>query len=67
MYNKTEQDDGSTHYQHNLNNELDEIIQLYEYIPKIKNQKYAVNRIDFNQNDQKVILVVDPNPMINML
>ena len=61
MYNQKNTDNQEIHYKHNLNDELDEIIGLYEYVPKIKNQKYAVIRIDFNQNDQKVILVVDPN------
>ena len=45
----------------NLNEELDDIIKTYNYVPKIKNQKYAVTQINFNKDDADVVLVIDPN------
>ena len=47
--------------QHNLNRELDEIIALYNYIPKVKNQKFAITAIHFNLDDRNVYLAIDPN------
>ena len=50
----------------NLNDELDEIIGKYNYIPDIKNQKYNVTQIKFNYNDKDIILVIDPNDRVNI-
>jgi hypothetical protein len=45
----------------NLNEELDEIIGLYGYVPEVKNNKYLTTQINFNKDNRDVILVVDPN------
>ena len=50
----------------NLNNELDEIIGKYNYIPEIKNQKYTITQITFNYQDKDIILVIDPNDRVNI-
>ena len=50
----------------NLNDELDEIIAKYNYIPDIKNNKYSVTQNNFNFNDKDIILVIDPNDRVNM-
>ena len=50
----------------NLNDELDEIIAKYNYIPDIKNHKYSVTQINFNFNDKDIILVIDPNDRVNI-
>ena len=45
----------------NLNEELDQIIATYNFIPKIKNQKYTVTQITFNKDNLDIIMVIDPN------
>jgi len=45
----------------NLNEELDMIIEKYNYIPPIKNKKFIVTEIYFNNNEQDMILTIDPN------
>jgi hypothetical protein len=46
----------------NLNEELDMIIEKYNYIPEIKNKKFVVTEIYFNLNEtQDMILTIDPN------
>ena len=50
----------------NLNDELDEIIAKYNYIPDIKNNKYSVTQININFNDKDIILVIDPNDRVNI-
>ena len=45
----------------NLNVELDEIISKFNFIPKVKNQKYLVTEIYYNNNDQDITLTIDPN------
>jgi hypothetical protein len=47
--------------QHELNCELDEIIALYNYIPKVKNQKFAITAIHFDMDGRNVYLAIDPN------
>ena len=46
--------------QHSLHQELDEIIALYNYIPKVKNQKFAITAIHFNLGDRNVYMAIDP-------
>ena len=41
----------------NLNEELDHIIELYNYIPEIHNHRYAITQIKY----KNIILVIDPN------
>ena len=50
----------------NLNDELDEIIKRFNYIPSIKNHKYSVTQIKFNFQDKDIILVIDPNDRVNL-
>ena len=50
----------------NLNDELDEIIGKYNYIPEIRNHKYTTTRINFNYNNKDIILLVDPNDQKNI-
>ena len=50
MYSKT-----------NLNEELDLIIEQYNYIPDIINHRYTITQIKFKKDDKDLILVVDPN------
>ena len=50
----------------NLNDELDDIIKRYNYIPSIKNHKYSVTQIKFNFQDKDIILVIDPNDRVNL-
>ena len=45
----------------NLNEELDSIIEKYNYIPEIMNHRYTVTQIKFNKDDKDIILVLDPN------
>ena len=45
----------------NLNEELDLIIEKYNYIPEIMNHRYTVTQIKFNKDDKDIILVLDPN------
>jgi hypothetical protein len=45
----------------NLNEELDLIIEMYNYIPDILNHKYTITQIKFKKDDKDLILVVDPN------
>ena len=45
----------------NLNDELDEIIAKFNYIPKVKNQKYIITEIYYNNDDQDIVLTIDPN------
>ena len=47
--------------QTNLNEELDLIIENYNYIPEIKNHRYTITQIDFKKDDKDIILVIDPN------
>ena len=47
--------------QTNLNAILDDIILKYQYVPKIKNQKYMVTQINFNKDNLDIVLVIDPN------
>ena len=47
----------------NLNQELDEIIQYYNYVPdarKMKYSKYECTRIYYNKDGSYIILEVDP-------
>jgi len=50
----------------NLNEEFDEIISRYNYIPEIKNNKYIFTLIKFNHLMKDIILVIDPNDRVNM-
>ena len=43
-----------------LNDELDEIIEHYNYIPTIKNKKFQVVRIKFKLHDKDITLEIDP-------
>jgi hypothetical protein len=45
----------------NLNQELDEIIEHYNYIPDISNHRYTITQIKFKKDDKDIILVIDPN------
>ena len=45
----------------NLNEELDSIIEQYNYIPAIINHRYTITQIKFKKDDKDLILVVDPN------
>ena len=45
----------------NLNEELDLIIEQYNYIPAIINHRYTVTQIKFKKDERDIILVVDPN------
>ena len=45
----------------NLNLELDEIIEHYNYIPDITNHRYTITQIKFKKDDKDIILVIDPN------
>jgi hypothetical protein len=45
----------------NLNEELDKIIEIYNFIPKIKNHRYATIQINFTKDNSDLILVIDPN------
>ena len=45
----------------NLNQELDEIIEHYNYIPDITNHRYTITQIKFKKDDKDLILVIDPN------
>ena len=47
--------------QSDLNCELDEIIALYNYIPKVSNKKFAISAIHFNLDNRNVYLATDPN------
>jgi hypothetical protein len=47
--------------QNNLNEELDNIITTYNYIPKIKNQQYNVTQIHYNKDNVDIVLAIDPN------
>ena len=55
IYNRT---DGN---KNDLNDELDEIIEHYNYIPTIKNKKFQVVRIKFKLHDKDITLEIDPN------
>jgi hypothetical protein len=45
----------------NLNDELNFIIGKFNFILKVKNQKYLVTEIYYNNNDQDITLTIDPN------
>jgi len=45
----------------NLNEELDSIIEQYNYIPAIINHRYTITQIKFRKDDKDLILVIDPN------
>jgi hypothetical protein len=45
----------------NLNEELDEIISHYNYIPAITNHRYTITQIKFKLDEKDLILVIDPN------
>ncbi len=45
----------------NLNEELDLIIEQYNYIPEIINHRYTITQIKFQKDDKDLILVIDPN------
>jgi hypothetical protein len=47
--------------QNDLNNELNKIIEVYNYIPKIKNHKFDIVNITFDKDDKNIHLYVDPN------
>jgi hypothetical protein len=47
--------------QSDINDELDEIIRIYNYIPKVKNKKFAITEIRFDLDGQNLILATDPN------
>ena len=40
--------------QTNLNEELDLIIENYNYIPEIKNHRYTIRQIDFKKDDKDI-------------
>ena len=50
----------------NLNEELDLIIEMYNYIPEILNHRYTITQIKFKKDDKDIILVIDPNIEHNM-
>ncbi len=45
----------------NLNEELDQIIEHYNYIPEIQNHRYTITQITFKKDLTDIILVIDPN------
>ena len=45
----------------NLNEELDQIIEHYNYIPEIQNHRYTITQITFKKGLTDIILVIDPN------
>ena len=45
----------------NLNEELDMIIEKYNYIPEIKNHLYKTIQINYKKDGKDIILVIDPN------
>ena len=45
----------------NLNEELDQIIEHYNYIPEIQNHRYTITQITFKKDLSDIILVIDPN------
>ena len=47
--------------QSDLNDELDEIIRIYNYIPKVRNKQFAITEKRFDLNDQHICLATDPN------
>ena len=46
-----------------LNDEFIKIIELYNYIPKKKNQKFNTVEITFNHENKNIILTIDPNDL----
>jgi len=50
----------------NLNDELDEIISRSNYIPAIKNHKFAVTEIRFRLGESDILLDSDPNDIHNI-
>ena len=49
-----------------LNQELDQIIEHYNYIPTIKNNKFQVIRINFKLQGKDITLEIDPNDTRNI-
>ena len=49
-----------------LNQELDQIIEHYNYIPTIKNNKFQVIRINFKLEGKDITLEIDPNDTRNI-
>ena len=47
--------------QSDLNDELDEIIRIYKYIPKVRNNKFAITEIHFDMHGHNIYLATDPN------
>ena len=47
--------------QNDLNYELNKIIELFGYIPKIKNHKFDIVNITFDYHNKNIHLYVDPN------
>ena len=45
----------------NLNEELDQIIEKYNYIPEIRNHLYKTIQINYKKDGRDIILVIDPN------
>ena len=45
----------------NLNEELDLIIEKYNYIPEIRNHLYKTIQINYKKDGRDIILVIDPN------
>ena len=43
----------------NLNLELDEIIEHYNYIPDITNHRYTITQIKIKKDDKDIILVIE--------
>ena len=49
-----------------LNDVLETIIQVYNYVPAIKNSKFNITYIHFNDNNKNIHLYSDPNELIHM-
>jgi hypothetical protein len=41
----------------NLNDELDQIIELYNFIPEIKNHRYTITQINMTKDGKDLVLV----------
>ncbi len=49
-----------------LNDEFMKIIELYNYVPKKKNQKFNTVEIIFNVENKNIILTIDPNDLTKL-
>jgi hypothetical protein len=49
-----------------LNEELDQIIEHYDYIPSTKNNRFQTTRIYFKLEGKDITLEIDPNDTRNI-